>query len=224
MFWEPIKPLLSQVEISPKPDNQPVTVQFIPEGLEVVGTGTDAVVVRSPSLPQIVFKVYTEGRQEARDDEYDVYRKLGNSPYFPACYGVDDRFLVMSYEPGLTLYDCLVQGVVIPGTIIEEVEEARRYVRKIGLNPRDIHLKNVLLQDGRAKLLDVSEYGKPGDDGRWDHLVQGYRMFYPYLEGRRIPMWLIERVKGAYYDQVKGEFSLAEFGRTFLQFFQPGKR
>ncbi|SDX51176.1 hypothetical protein SAMN05444487_12119 [Marininema mesophilum] len=224
MDWEPIKPLIAQVEITAKPGNQPVDVQTIPDGLEVMGTGSDAVVVRHASLPTIVFKVFTEERISACKEEYDVYQRLGKSFYFPTCYGMDDRFLVMSYESGLTLYDCLIQGVVIPENIIEEVTEARRYVRSVDLNPRDMHLKNVLLQDGHAKIIDVSEYNKPGDDGRWEHLVQGYEMFYPFLEGRRVPVWLIERVKRAYMDQVDGEFSLADFGRSFLQFFSSGKR
>jgi hypothetical protein len=85
------------------------------------------------------------------------------------------------------------------------------------LNPRDIHLKNVLLQDGHAKIIDVSEYVKPGNDGRWDHLVQSYHLYYPYIAGRKIPVWMLEMVKRAYYMQKgTGDFSVQEFGRQLL--------
>ncbi|SFS44884.1 hypothetical protein [Marininema halotolerans] len=224
MDWEPIKPLIAKVEVSSKPGNQPVSVTFIPEELEVIGIGTDAVVVRHHSFPTIAFKVYVEEEIDTCQDEYEVYQRLQGSSFFPTCYDRDHRVLVLSYEEGLTLYDCLVQGIPIPETVLEEVAEARRYIKEIGLNPRDMHLKNVLLQEGHAKVLDVSEYNQPGDDGRWDHLVQGYELFYSFLEGRRIPVWLIERVKGAYLDQIGEEFSLVEFGRSFLQFFSPSKR
>jgi hypothetical protein len=66
--------------------------------------------------------------------------------------------LVLSFEQGVTLYDCLLQGVRVPEQAIQDVEESREFVRSQGLNPRDIHLKNVLLQEGRGKVLDVSEY------------------------------------------------------------------
>ncbi|OYD09034.1 hypothetical protein [Paludifilum halophilum] len=224
MFWNPIKPLLKQIEIRSNPGNEPVTVDWIPEALEQVGTGTDAVVVRHPSYPDIVFKVYADGREEARKNEFEVYRRLGESPYFPVCHGMDEGFLVLSHEPGVTLYECIVQGIRIPAKVVDEVEEARNYVRSVGLNPRDIHLKNVLLQEGHAKLLDVSEYLKPGDDGRWDHLVQAFESFYPLIEGKKIPVWLIELVKKTYYDQVNGDFSIAEFGRQFIQLLVRGKR
>ena len=69
-----------------------------------------------------------------------------------------DNYLVLSFEEGITLYDCLLQGIPIPKQAIKDVDDAREYVRQKGLNPRDIHLKNVFLQNGRAKIIDVSEY------------------------------------------------------------------
>ncbi|PTX55141.1 hypothetical protein C8P63_12121 [Melghirimyces profundicolus] len=224
MFWKSVNPLIEQIEIESNPGNQPVTVRYLPDGLEEIGTGTDAVVVRHSSHPGVVFKRYAAGREKARLDEYTVYRRLGQSDYFPVCFGMEDHFLVLSYEKGPTLYDCLIEGIPIPENVIREVDEARDYVRSRGLNPRDIHLKNVLLQDGHVKLLDVSEYLKPGNDGRWDHLVQGYRLFYPWIEGRKIPISLIEQVKQAYYDQVEGDFSLIDFGRRFLQLWKGARR
>ncbi len=220
MSWRSIEPLLKKIRIQANPENQPVHVRFVPPPLTVVGTGTDGVVVHHPHFPRYAFKVYAEGRSQARENEYAAYRRLGRSPYFPVCYGKGDFYLVLSYEEGPTLYDCLVQRISIPEQVIDDVEKARTHARQVGLNPRDIHLKNVLLQKGRAKLLDVSEYVKPGNDGRWDHLVQAYRHFYSLIEGRPIPVWFIEKVKRAYYRQVAGDFSVSDFGRRFFPFIK----
>jgi hypothetical protein len=220
MDWKLIEPLLKEIRIEAHPENQPVNILSVPPPLKVAGAGTDAVVVRHPDFPPLAFKVYAEGRRQAKENEYAAYRRLGRSPYFPVCYGKGSFYLVLSYEEGPTLYDCLVKGIPIPEQAIDDVEKARTYARQAGLNPRDIHLKNVLLQRGRAKLLDVSEYVKPGNDGHWDHLVQAYRRFYPLIAGRRIPVWLLEMVKKAYYRQVAGDFSVSDFGRRFLPFIK----
>ncbi|MCB8817474.1 RIO1 family regulatory kinase/ATPase domain-containing protein [Desulfosporosinus shakirovi] len=90
-------------------------------------------------------------------------------------YGRGFDFLVIRFEEGITLYDCLLKGIHIPKQVIEDVDNAINYVLGKGLNPRDIHLKNILLQEGKAKLLDVSEYMKPGNDKRWEYLKEDIR-------------------------------------------------
>ncbi|SFI96676.1 hypothetical protein [Thermoflavimicrobium dichotomicum] len=219
-----IESLIEQVEFQVYPDNRVVTVHQIPEELQLVGKGTDAVVVRHLAYPRFAFKVYARERLDKLENEYKVYQQLGDSPYFCVCYSKGSRFLVLSYEQGPTLYECLEQGIVIPEQVIIDVEQARAYVRKVGLNPRDIHLKNIIMQNGRAKLIDVSEYIREGNDGRWEHLLQAYELFYPLIRGKRIPHWIIELVKRLYYKQVHQQFSLMEFGRWFLHLFRNVKQ
>lgn len=83
----------------------------------------------------------------------------------------------------------------MPEQVILDVEKAREFVRSKGLNPRDIHLKNVLMQDGRAKVLDVSEYVKEGDDKRWEHLVWAYHTFYSGISEVKVPSWILDTIK-----------------------------
>jgi hypothetical protein len=130
--------------------------------------------------------------------EYSIYQQLKDCKTYATCYEKGSRFLKLSYEKGPTLYQCLEQGVVINPEVIEEVESAREFARKQGLNPRDIHLGNVIFQDGHAKIIDVSEYRKSGNDYRWEHLVEGYYKFYSFIEGRKIPTFLLETVKKLY--------------------------
>ena len=66
--------------------------------------------------------------------EWQVYENLGASPYFSSCYGFHDNYLILSFEEGTTLYDCLLQGISIPKQAMEDVEQAREYVRQKELN------------------------------------------------------------------------------------------
>ena len=214
-----IEQQINQVQLQANRDNQLVSIQYIPEEMQIVGIGTDAIVVRSDLLPQYAWKVFAPQRIEKKNKEYEVYQRLGSNPFFATCYNEGENYLCLSYEEGPTLYQCLEEGIVIPKQIIMDVELACQYARSRGLNPRDIHLKNVLLQNGRAKILDVSEYLKPGNDHRWRYLVEGYEQFYPLIRGKKIPTWMIELVKNAYYSQASEHFSVVDFCQRFIQLF-----
>jgi hypothetical protein len=210
--------LLRQIRIRASARNDPVAVDSLPAPLRLLGGGTDAIVVQHPGLPERAFKVYAPETVGCLADEYEAYGRLAGSGYFAACLGRGDFYLVLSYEPGPTLYECLVQGIPVPEQVMADVEAARRYARRVGLHPKDIHLKNVLLQGNRARILDVSKYVAPGDEDRvWDHLAEGYRRFYPVIRGRRIPVWVIEMVKRRYKAQPREQFSLDAFGAKMLR-------
>jgi hypothetical protein len=195
-----------------------VVIEHLPPALRLVGYGTDAVVVQHPVLPGHVFKIFTPETEALAGDEFEAYQSLAGSPLFPVCVGRGDFYLVLSYEAGPTLYECLVQGIPVPEQAMADVEVARDYARQVGLHPKDIHLKNVLLQGDRARILDVSKYVAPGDEDRvWEHLAEGYRRFYPLIRGRRIPVWVIEMVKRRYKAQPKEQFSLDVFGAKMLR-------
>jgi hypothetical protein len=200
-----VESLLAAVRIRAGAGNEPITVEHVPAPLRVLGHGTDALVVRHPGLPELAFKVYAPTTVGCLADEYAAYQQLAGSPYYAACLGRGDFYLVLSYEPGPTLYDCLVEGIPVPQAAMADVEAARAYARAVGLHPKDVHLKNVLLQGERAKILDVSKYVASGDeDAVWDALAEGYRRLYPFLRGRRIPVWLIEVVKRRGKARIKG--------------------
>lgn len=190
---------LEQLVIHASPQNKRVTIESIPPVFQVIGIGTDAVVVSHREDPEKVIKVYAPERVHKKRKEWEVYKRLGNHANFTRCYGEGRNYLILAYEKGPTLYQCLEEGVPIPEQVIKEVDEARQYARKRGLNPRDIHLNNILLQDGHAKLLDVSEYVRPGNDRRWELLRWGYTYFYPLIRGKKVPKWLFLVVKNGYY-------------------------
>lgn len=216
--WERAAQAISAITVSTNPNNEPVTIYGSSPELKCIGVGTDAAVFQSLLAPSYAFKVYAEQESAKIKAEEHVYDLLGSSPYFSTCYAATDNYLVLTFEEGLTLFDCLLQGVAIPEQAIKDVETARSYVREKGLNPRDIHLKNILLQNGRAKILDVSEYIHPGNDFRWEHLKRAYEEYYQFISGTPMPFWLLETIRKWYHQWSKYYPSFEEFmGTVFKQ-------
>ncbi|PRO66168.1 serine/threonine protein kinase [Alkalicoccus urumqiensis] len=216
--WQEIVQEASQLHIQAHPDNQPVTIRGAAEKLVCVGIGTDAAVFQHMEAPQYALKMYAEDRGYKSRLEEEVYQLLGGSPYFPTCFGRSGPVLVLSFEEGTTFFDCLLQGIVIPEEAVNMVEKAREYVRSCGLNPRDIHLKNILLQpEGTVKVIDVSEFIVAGDDLRWEHLLRGYQEYYAYIQGRPLPHWLLETVRRWYNRRHEDFDSYDDFVRSVLK-------
>lgn len=216
--WEKDIHFLSDIKIFSSPNNGPVKVVGDTPNLKCIGIGTDGAVFQSLSAPSYVYKLYAADKLDRAKSEEAVYQILNHSPYFPTCYAAYHDFLVLSYESGPTLFDCLIQGIHISKHVVQQVEEARTFIRSKGLNPRDIHLKNIILQNGQAKLIDVSEYSVPGNDYRWEHLKKGYEQFYHLIDGHSVPLWIIATTQKWYNQQRShSSFTYEEFTKTILK-------
>jgi hypothetical protein len=159
----------------------------------------------------LCFKKYAKDKIGKVEVEANVYQILGDSHFFSTCFASRDDYLILGYEEGKTLFDCVLQGIHIPKQVINDVEDAREYVRMKGLNPLDFHLKNILLQNRRAKILDVSEYMQSSMDYRWEHLKRGYEQHYHLIDGKPISFWLLETIRKRYNRQNKDFFSYEDF-------------
>lgn len=220
MEWEKAEKELRRVQVSSTGENELVTLKGNSDAFECIGVGTDAAVFRFLQMPHLAFKVFSDDKLDKKDQEIEVYLKLGRSEYYPEYYGSGSNFLVISYEEGITLHDCLLKGIHIPQQVIHDVDNARYYASKKGLNPRDIHLKNILLHEGRAKILDVSEYMKSGNDNRWQYLKDGYHEHYHLIAGKAIPLWILETVT-KWYNQEKSEnFNVQDFVKELVMLFR----
>lgn len=223
MSWKQIVPLMEQVRITTVGDNELVQVVYVPEKITCVGLGTDAAVFVHSEYPLYAYKVYAPGREKKLENEEKAYQMLGENPYFPHFYGKGTNFIVLSYERGTNLYDCLIEGIYIPKAAVKQVDAAIQYARERGLNPRDIHLKNIILQDNGIRLIDVSEYVREGNDRRWEHLKEGYRLFYRFISHKKIPRPVIEFVKKRYAKQQGPGFSVKSFGASLFRKLFRGK-
>lgn len=222
--WKLAEKALQNIQVIGNDNNEPVIIEGCFEGLHCIGIGTDAAVFYFEETPDYAFKVYSQLAADKKRVEREVYERLQGSPYFPRCYGSGSHYLVLSIEEGPTLYDCLLQGIYIPEQVIIDVEEAREFVRSQGLNPRDIHLKNVLMQEGRAKVIDVSEYVKEGNDNRWEHLAWAYRHIYPMINTVKVPLWMLESIRHWYNRVDKASFVLDDFSYRLLRLFKSNRK
>lgn len=218
--WKVVDEDLRKIKITSTKNNELVTIGHYTKNLECIGVGTDAAVFKQRLEPTLAFKVYAEDKLNKLEAEFQVYQKLEKSEWFPVLYGRGHNYLVISYEEGMTLYDCLRTGTHIPKQVVTDVEEARKNCISKGLNPRDIHLKNILLQKGRAKLLDVSEYLNPGNDNRWDYLKQGYEEYYYLIDRKKIPLWIIESARLLYQQSADHSFDFQEFTTKLVNKFK----
>jgi len=204
--------LLQELRLeSPSPDD-PVVVHHLPEPWELVGTGNYAGVFGHPDYPDLVVKVYAPGRPGI-DQEKEVYRKLGETRYFPVCYQTGENYLVLKRVRGIPLFDCVRFGIPIPPQVIEDVEAALAEARAKGLHPHDVHGKNVLMYQGRGYLIDVSDYYKQEADTKWRDLRKAYyRIYLPFLKDRgvKFPLWVLNGVRKGYryYKKLKRFFRL----------------
>lgn len=215
-----IEDVIKDIQILSSKDNNPVKVKGFSEILKCVGVGTDAAVFQIEDDTRYVYKVFCGDKLEKMEMEKKVYEILGESPFFPIYYGSGSNFLILSYEKGITLYDCLLKGIHIPRQVIIDVEEAREYAISKGLNPRDIHLKNILLYKGRGRLLDVSEYLKEGNDLRWTYFKKGYKDYYELIDGREVPLWIIETVRKWYNQTPCEQLDFQEFVNKLIRLFR----
>jgi len=222
MDWNIEDKELSKIKITCNGDNELVTIKKNSDAFECVGVGTDAAVFRLTHNHEYAFKVFSDDKIDKIALETDVYLKLGQSEYYPVYYGKGSNYLVISYEEGITLYDCLLKGIHIPKQVIQDVDNAREFAFGKGLNPRDIHLKNILLHEGKAKIVDVSEYMKPGDDKRWEYLKEGYLEYYHLIDGKALPHWIIETVRKWFNQAHSQKFNVNEFVKELVFLFRFG--
>lgn len=145
---------------SPSP-NDPIIVDNQAKEWQVVGSGNFASVFAHPSQPSFVVKVY--GRDlEAIKEEIHVYEKLGDHNAYSKLYGYGQHYLILKRIHGITLYDAMLKGIAIPPQVIEDIEEAMVYAKERDLNPFDVHGKNIVMNEGKGIIVDVSDFYKTG--------------------------------------------------------------
>lgn len=190
--------LLPGLEIFSEQSHNPVIVHRYPKPWRLVGAGNYAGVFAHPSFPDRVVKVYAPGR-EGLEEEAEVYRRLGKHPAFSECLYVGNGYLVLRRLSGVTLYDCVRQGIPIPRQVIEDIDEALAYALHKGLHPHDVHGKNVMMKDGRGMVVDVSDFLNPDPCFMWSDLKKAYDIFYiPVLHRVPIPEFLLNAVRVGY--------------------------
>ncbi|MBN9655445.1 serine/threonine protein kinase [Halobacillus sp. GSS1] len=168
-------------------------VNGVPPEFLWIGQGRSAVVYRLKGT-DIAIKIFYPGYEELAHIEGEVYEKLNNHEFFPAFYEKGEGYLTMQYVEGITFYDCLVNGVAITEEMVQRVDEALEFACRLGFNPSDTHLKNILLTtDGEVKVIDVVRFTQEFDCPHWRDLKKAYETFYQrrYVP-KKYPRFFIE--------------------------------
>ncbi|TRZ39969.1 serine/threonine protein kinase [Niallia circulans] len=192
--------LLKKVVIKSEKAHNPVTVEHIPIGWKCVGVGNYAAVFMHYSEPDLVVKINIVDKENLKK-EADIYRRLGNHPSYSQLIYEGDNYLVLKRLEGITMYNAFAKGIRIPETVIKDINEALEYARSRGLNPFDIHGKNVMMKDGRGFVVDVSDFYKQGKDEKWEDLVKAYNKLYKktlYKYPVKIPFKALDVIRHTY--------------------------
>ncbi|SFC50632.1 serine/threonine protein kinase [Bacillus sp. OV322] len=192
--------LLGQVKIERIKPHDPLIVKNIPLGWKCIGTGNYAAVFVHKSEPKLVVKVVLDD-SSALEKEARVYQQLGEHPAYSKLIHKGGRYLILKRLEGITLYDAIIKGIRIPERVIKDINEALVYAVKRGLNPYDVHGKNVMMKHGRGYVVDISDFHKKGKDEKWNDLVKAYYKFYIktlYRMPVKIPSIVLDFVRHSY--------------------------
>ncbi|BBP91193.1 hypothetical protein BsIDN1_48110 [Bacillus safensis] len=76
--------------------------------------------------------------------------------------------------------------------MIEQVDDALEEAREKGLNPSDIHLRNLILtKEGRIRVIDVARFTQTKACHQWDDLKTAYAYYQkPFFPKKAPRLWL----------------------------------
>jgi len=179
---------------------EPIQVFECPKDWTCIGTGNYAAVFVYKHDNNFVVKVYAEGR-EGIEEETEVYKRLGEHPSYSTLIHRGANYLYFKRIKGITLYNALIKGERISKQVIKDINIALMYAREKGLNPVDVHGKNVMMYKGRGYVVDVSDFLKEKRDTKWRDLERAYNKIYLktlYKHPIPVPSFILNLVRRSY--------------------------
>lgn len=192
--------LLPNIEIKSVCAFDPIVVGQIPQPWVVLGTGNYAAGLTHPDFPEYVVKLYAPGRPGIKE-EVEVYGRIQNHPSYSKCFYHTENYLIVKRFKGKTLYSCINEGIQIPEQVIHDIDEALKYARSLGLNPHDVHAKNVMLVEGRGVIVDISDFYKLKECSLWEDFKKAYyKIYLPLLYNSHpaIPEFYLNIIRRGY--------------------------
>ena len=191
--------LANTVVISPKKNR----LLHYDDSLKLVGTGRSAFVFRINNSSKAI-KVFFPNYTYIAKEEADIYIALHDISYFPTVYDSGLNYIVMDFIEGRTLFECVNQGIPITAEHIKEIDAALLLASNKGLNPSDIHLRNIFITStNEIKLIDVARFRQTKDCTQWSDLKSAYVLYYkkPYFP-KKIPAPIMNTVAFFYKKQL----------------------
>lgn len=179
-------------------NHKPVVVSHA-KSLKPVGAGRSAFVFKIDKTNKAM-KVYLPKLSHIAQEEACVYDVVQQINYYPEIYESGPNYIVIDYIEGHTFFECLTLGIPIDEKEIKEVDQALSIAKKHGLNPSDIHLRNILITpDGKIKLIDVARFRQPKKCNQWEDLKSAFYHFYtkPFCP-KKLPAFLLNLIALCY--------------------------
>lgn len=167
--------------------------------LSLIGKGRSAYVFRIKST-NLALKVFFPDQIQTAKEEAAVYEEVQSIKYYPTLYGAGNNYIVIDYLEGNTLFDCLAQGIPVSEEKINEIDDALQLARDEGLNPSDIHLRNIIItSDNKVMLIDVARFRQTVSCTQWDDLKRVFhhlytKSFFP----KKIPVFILNSIAVIY--------------------------
>ena len=191
--------LANTVVISPKKNR----LLHYDDSLKLIGTGRSAFVFRISNSNKAI-KVFFPDFTYIAKEEAEIYKVLQEIPFFPTIFDSGLNYIVMDYIDGRTLFECVNQGIPITTNHIKEIDEALLLASSKGLNPSDIHLRNIFITSTNdIKLIDVARFRQTKNCTQWSDLKSAYLLYYKKrLFPKKIPATIMNTVAFIYKKQL----------------------
>lgn len=192
--------LLPNIEMKSVCSFDPIVVDSVPKPWILLGVGNYAAGLTHPEFPEYVVKIYAQGRHGI-EEEVEAYQKIKSHPSYSECFYHTDNYLILKMLKGKTLYACINEGIPIPESVIKDVDEALKYAKSVGLNPHDVHAKNVMIVENRGVVVDISDFTKTEKCVLWEHFKKVYyKIYLPllYKSHPAIPEFYLNIIRKGY--------------------------
>ncbi|MCK1994778.1 protein kinase family protein [Peribacillus muralis] len=188
--------LAASVKISD--DKKSVLLDADPS-LTLIGKGRSAYVFRIHSTNKAL-KVFFPDQIQTAKVEADIYKTVQAIDYYPTLYAAGMNYLVIDHIEGNTLFECLTLGIPITEENIEEIDLALQLARKEGLNPSDIHLRNIFItSEKKVKIIDVARFKQVKSCKQWHDLKSAFHHFYSKsFFPKKIPGFILNTIAAIY--------------------------
>ncbi|MGJ7920158.1 serine/threonine protein kinase [Neobacillus sp. LXY-4] len=194
------KDLLPNIVLKTENLFDPIEVMNRSRSWKTIGNGNYAAVFFHEEKPDWVVKVYGRSQHELKK-EIEVYKKLGEHRAFSTLYAYGENYLVLKRIEGVTLFNAVIKGIPIPASVIEDIDQALKYAISKGLNPFDVHGKNIVMNGKKGYVVDISDFYKEGYCSKWHDLKRAYKKIYkPFIYQLHppIPLCIMDGVRKGY--------------------------
>ncbi|MET7040583.1 serine/threonine protein kinase [Clostridium botulinum] len=190
-------PNLKMKSINP---SDPIKVEFVPKPWILLGCGNYAGVFTHPDFDNLAIKIYASGREGLRE-EIEVYKTIGEHPAYSKLLYSKNNYLILKRLKGITFYNSLIKGIKIPKHIIKDIDNALEYARERGLNPHDVHAKNVMIVNNRGVVVDISDFKHKEYCCLWHDFKKAYyKLYIPFVYKLDIPIpnFILDTIRRMY--------------------------